>query len=91
MCERIAEQVETQAQEERRKEANQTSESSSEPAANDQGLGVVRGDASDCFCAHGSTLAGAASRGDRILDAQKLEIGETRGAPQTQRGLPPSI
>jgi hypothetical protein len=59
---------------------------------------VVGGDADKRLCSHSSPLAGDLSCGDGIFDFQKLKIGEERrgvfffmGAPQTQRGLFPSI
>jgi hypothetical protein len=87
MFEGVSKKIGTKAQEKHGQEADQTSERSRQPSANDQGLdGVVRGNADKSFCAHGSALAGALSYGDGIFDAQKLEIREVgRGVFLLQR------
>jgi hypothetical protein len=78
MFEGVAEQIETEEQEEHQKKAGQASEGASKPSANYHRLEVLCGGADESFGAHGSSLLGAASRSDGILDRQELEISEVR-------------
>ena len=77
MYEGVSKKVGAQAQEKHRQENDQTSEGSRQPPANDQRFGdVLRADADESICTHGSPLAGTLPNVNGICDAQKLKISE---------------
>lgn len=79
MFEGVSKQIKAEEQEEQHEKTGETAEGSCQPSANDQRFDVVRGDAGESLCAHSSSLAGALSQRDGILDPQELQVGEAGG------------